>query len=116
MKKSLSPVLDLPRDPGGRDHHDAGEQHERGADAVDADLELDAVLAQEADVLHPGEGEDALELVAAEGVGEEDVEGEHEHREAGDAGEPITIDARARARSNSSADVPRGTRTSASRT
>ena len=77
----LRAVLDLPGHPRPGQDHDAGEQHHRCGDTVDADLELHAVLAEEPDVLEPGPREHALELLAPVVEREEDVDGDREHRD-----------------------------------
>ena len=63
---------------------DAGQQHQRRRHPIEADLDLDAVVAEEPDVLDPVPGEHALELRAREVVSDERVHGEAEHHEAGE--------------------------------
>ena len=73
---------------GGREAGDrvvGRARHDR--DAVETDLELDTFLAEEADVLHPGPGLDALELGPLVVEAREEVHGQDEEDEAGRTGE-----------------------------
>ena len=56
-------VLDLPGDQRAGEGDDAVEQDHRRGDAVDAEVQRDAVLAEEADVLQPVAADEELELL-----------------------------------------------------